>query len=139
VIEYCGEVIDQEESDRRLAEMKLRGETNFYLFAVSPSHIIDAGQKGNLARFLNHACNPNCYSQRWSVNGRVRVGLFAKTHIAAGVELTYDCTCPNFVVFVQFFSIFLSYVCVMVLQITSKVFGHLVKSRHANVVRTIVV
>jgi SET domain-containing protein len=53
----------QEESERRLVEMKKIGESNFYLFAVSPSHIIDAGAKGNLARFLNHSCAPNCYSQ----------------------------------------------------------------------------
>ncbi len=39
--------------------------------------MIDAGPKGNNARFMNHSCDPNCITQKWSVNGDTRVGLFA--------------------------------------------------------------
>lgn len=46
--------------------------------------IIDAGPKGNEARFMNHSCQPNCETQKWTVNGDTRVGLFALTEIPAG-------------------------------------------------------
>lgn len=38
---------------------------------------IDAFQKGNEARFINHSCNPNAISRTFQVNGQTRVGLFA--------------------------------------------------------------
>jgi SET domain-containing protein len=46
--------------------------------------IIDAGPKGNLSRFMNHSCDPNLETQKWNVNGDVRVGLFALKDIKAG-------------------------------------------------------
>ena len=46
--------------------------------------IIDAGPKGNYSRFMNHSCQPNCETQKWTVNGDTRVGLFAVCHIPAG-------------------------------------------------------
>lgn len=54
-------------------------------FPFSPKdRIIDAGPKGNYSRFMNHSCNPNCETQKWTVNGDVRVGLFALCDIPAG-------------------------------------------------------
>jgi SET domain-containing protein len=49
-----------------------------------PFRIIDAGPKGNLSRFINHSCDPNLITQKWTVNGDVRVGLFAVKNIPAG-------------------------------------------------------
>lgn len=46
--------------------------------------IIDAGPKGNYSRFMNHSCQPNCETQKWTVNGDTRVGLFAVCDIPAG-------------------------------------------------------
>lgn len=46
--------------------------------------IIDAGPKGNQARFMNHCCQPNCETQKWTVNGDTRVGLFALEDIPTG-------------------------------------------------------
>lgn len=46
--------------------------------------VIDAGPKGNLSRFMNHSCAPNCETQKWTANGDVRVGLFAIYDILAG-------------------------------------------------------
>ena len=46
--------------------------------------IIDAGPKGNLTRFMNNSCEPNCETQKWNVNGDLRIGLFATKNIFAG-------------------------------------------------------
>ncbi|XP_060004874.1 histone-lysine N-methyltransferase NSD2 isoform X5 [Lagenorhynchus albirostris] len=52
--------------------------------------IIDAGPKGNYSRFMNHSCQPNCETLKWTVNGDTRVGLFAVCDIPAGTELTFN-------------------------------------------------
>jgi len=46
--------------------------------------IIDAGPKGNLSRFMNNSCEPNCETQKWTVNGDLHIGLFAAKNIPAG-------------------------------------------------------
>ncbi|CAA3017716.1 histone-lysine N-methyltransferase ASHH2-like isoform X2 [Olea europaea subsp. europaea] len=51
---------------------------------------IDACVKGNLGRFINHSCNPNCPTEKWMVNGEVCVGLFALRDIKKGEEVTFD-------------------------------------------------
>lgn len=48
--------------------------------------VIDAGPKGNSSRFINHSCSPNCETQKWTVNGDVRIGLFTLCDIEAGEE-----------------------------------------------------
>jgi SET domain-containing protein len=52
--------------------------------------IIDALKKGNISRFVNHSCAPNCILQKWVVQNRVRMGIFTLREIAAGEELTFD-------------------------------------------------
>lgn len=64
--------------------------TNFYFLTIDKERIIDAGPKGNLARFANHSCEPNMETQKWVVNGDVRVGLFACKDISVGSELTFN-------------------------------------------------
>lgn len=39
---------------------------------------------------MNHSCQPNCETQKWTVNGDTRVGLFALVDIPAGAELTFN-------------------------------------------------
>ena len=65
-------------------------ETNFYYLMMDSQRIIDAGPKGNIARFMNHSCKPNCETEKWTVNGDTRVGIFAQADIPAGTELTFD-------------------------------------------------
>ncbi len=57
---------------------------------IHKDRVIDAGPKGNLARFMNHSCEPNCETQRWLVNGDIRIGLFALKNIPAKTELTFN-------------------------------------------------
>jgi histone-lysine N-methyltransferase ASH1L len=52
--------------------------------------IIDA-TRGSIARFVNHSCDPNCRMEKWTVNGKPRMALFAGDRgIMTGQELTYD-------------------------------------------------
>uniref|UniRef100_A0A8C3QRG5 SET domain containing 2, histone lysine methyltransferase n=1 Tax=Cyanoderma ruficeps TaxID=181631 RepID=A0A8C3QRG5_9PASS len=55
-----------------------------------PFQIIDATQKGNCSRFMNHSCEPNCETQKWTVNGQLRVGFFTTKLVPSGSELTFD-------------------------------------------------
>jgi hypothetical protein len=40
---------------------------------------------------MNHSCDPNCVTEKWLVNGDIRVGLFAKAAIPASNYLKHDC------------------------------------------------
>ncbi|XP_016353616.1 histone-lysine N-methyltransferase NSD2-like isoform X2 [Sinocyclocheilus anshuiensis] len=90
VNEYVGEVIDEEECRARIKHAQENNIGNFYMLTLDKDRIIDAGPKGNEARFMNHSCQPNCETQKWTVNGDTRVGLFALTDIPAGTELTFN-------------------------------------------------
>ncbi|KAG7484718.1 hypothetical protein MATL_G00052960 [Megalops atlanticus] len=90
VSEYVGEVIDEEECRARIKHAQENDICNFYMLTLDKDRIIDAGPKGNQARFMNHSCQPNCETQKWTVNGDTRVGLFALMDIPAGTELTFN-------------------------------------------------
>ncbi|XP_061506543.1 nuclear receptor binding SET domain protein [Anopheles gambiae] len=90
VIEYVGEVINSEEFDRRVMMMQAAKETNYYFLTVEPDLTIDAGPKGNVSRFINHSCEPNCETQKWTIGETRVIGLFAIKDINAGEELTFN-------------------------------------------------
>lgn len=90
VVEYVGEVIDNNEFRRRLKEKQDAGDEAYYFLTLDNNRMIDAGPSGNLARFMNHSCQPNCETQKWTVLGDTRVGLFACTDIPAETELTFN-------------------------------------------------
>ncbi|XP_055551552.1 nuclear receptor binding SET domain protein isoform X2 [Wyeomyia smithii] len=90
VIEYVGEVINNVELARRVQQKKEQKDENWYFLTVDSELTIDAGPKGNLARFINHSCEPNCVTMLWNVNGAQSVGLFALTDVKSGEELTFN-------------------------------------------------
>ncbi|XP_068166461.1 histone-lysine N-methyltransferase NSD3 isoform X1 [Antennarius striatus] len=90
VTEYVGEVIDTEECQQRIKRAQENHVTNFYMLTLTKDRVIDAGPKGNSSRFINHSCSPNCETQKWTVNGDVRIGLFALCDIEADTELTFN-------------------------------------------------
>ncbi|XP_024858139.1 histone-lysine N-methyltransferase NSD2 isoform X2 [Kryptolebias marmoratus] len=90
VNEYIGELIDEEECRARIKFAHENNITNFYMLTIDKDRIIDAGPKGNYSRFMNHSCQPNCETQKWTVNGDTRVGLFAVCDVPAGTELTFN-------------------------------------------------
>ncbi|XP_046382551.1 histone-lysine N-methyltransferase NSD2 [Ischnura elegans] len=90
VVEYVGEMINEAECHRRMERMHRLKDENYYFLTIDKDHILDAGPKGNLSRFMNHSCNPNCETQKWTVGRETRVGLFALHDIPAGTELTFN-------------------------------------------------
>ncbi|GLD93071.1 hypothetical protein PINS_up001663 [Pythium insidiosum] len=92
VIEYVGEVINEEEKNRRLSEhARLNPEDkNMYIMELSNGVYIDARHKGSVSRFINHSCDPNCRLLKWNVRGVNRIAITAVKDIAAGEELSYD-------------------------------------------------
>ncbi|XP_071947092.1 histone-lysine N-methyltransferase NSD2-like [Antedon mediterranea] len=90
VNEYVGELVDDEECHRRIRKDHEDNISNFYFLTLDKDRTIDAGPKGNMSRFMNHCCWPNCETQKWTVNGDIRVGLFAVKDIKAGSELNFN-------------------------------------------------
>ena len=83
--EYVGEIVTQEEADRRGTLSELR--KNTYLFMLSSDYVIDASRQGNKARFINHSDNPNVGTKTVFVNGSQRIRFFASQNIKAQSEL----------------------------------------------------
>ncbi|KAJ6954282.1 hypothetical protein NC652_005885 [Populus alba x Populus x berolinensis] len=90
LIEYVGEVLDVHAYEARQKEYASKGHKHFYFMTLDGSEVIDACVKGNLGRFINHSCDPNCRTEKWVVNGEICIGLFALRDIKKGEEVTFD-------------------------------------------------
>ena len=84
IIDYAGELITHRQSLRRETRYLKRGE--IWCFTVNRRWVRDANVGGNVARFINHACKPNCYTE---VVGDT-IWIRAARNIREGEELTYD-------------------------------------------------
>jgi uncharacterized protein len=85
IIEYAGEIISSAEADRRYDDESMAKHHTF-LFILSSRWCIDAAVGGNIARYINHSCDPNCVA--WIV-GR-KIWIDALRDIEAGEELGYE-------------------------------------------------
>lgn len=85
IIEYLGERITDEEADKRYDDLGMDRHHTF-LFSLGDGTSIDASESGNEARFINHACEPNCEA----VLEDGRIFIDAIRDIQAGEELLYD-------------------------------------------------
>ena len=85
IIDYAGELLrNGEECEAREARYLEQG--CIWVFRVNRAWSRDAAVGGNIARFINHACAPNCYTQ---VIGDT-IWIRAARNIRKGEELTYD-------------------------------------------------
>ena len=85
ILEYLGDRVSHEAADKRYEDHD-ESDNHTFLFIVDKRTVIDAGVDGNDARFINHACDPNCES----VIADRRVFIEAARDIEPGQELGYD-------------------------------------------------
>ncbi|MDR1990440.1 MAG: SET domain-containing protein-lysine N-methyltransferase [Acidobacteriaceae bacterium] len=84
LVEYKGELISQAEASRR-EERYLRRQ-RIWVFTINTRWARDAAVGGNIARYFNHSCRPNCYTD---VRGHT-IWILAARDITRGEELTID-------------------------------------------------
>lgn len=86
-----GEIIDAEQCRRRARRYaKDPKHKHHYLMSLASDTYIDATRKGNIARFINHSCDPNAATEKWTVGRRNRIGFFAVKDIKPGEEIVFD-------------------------------------------------
>jgi [histone H3]-lysine36 N-trimethyltransferase len=90
IFEYIGEVINEPTFRRRMMQYDKEGIKHFYFMSLAKNEFVDATKKGNLGRFCNHSCRPNCYVDKWVVKDKLRMGIFAIRKIQAGEELVFN-------------------------------------------------
>jgi [histone H3]-lysine36 N-trimethyltransferase len=90
IFEYIGDVIAEAAFRRRMHAYDQEGIKHFYFMSLSKGEFVDATKRGNLGRFCNHSCNPNCYVDKWVIGEKLRMGIFAERHIKAGEELVFN-------------------------------------------------
>jgi SET domain-containing protein len=86
IIEYRGVRSSMEEACERPPSDPANPHHTF-IFELSDGTVIDAGVKGNAARWINHSCDPNCEAIE---DDEGRMFIHAMRTIRAGEELTYD-------------------------------------------------
>ena len=84
IIEYKGALVSQAEAWRR--EQRYLPRHRIWIFTINDRWARDAAFGGNIARYVNHACRPNCYVD---IIGR-HIWIRASRDIRKGEELTYD-------------------------------------------------
>lgn len=90
IIEYRGDRIGNAVAEKREKEYEAAKIGSDYMFRVDEYTICDATKQGNVARFINASCSPNCYPKIISLDGCKRIVVYAKRDIRAGEELCYD-------------------------------------------------
>lgn len=90
IVEYVGELIDKEESERRAhlqaERAEKHGDAAVYIFTVDEEYDLDGNLPWNIARLINHSCEPNC--EAW-IDG-TRIFIHALRAIKKGEELSFD-------------------------------------------------
>lgn len=94
IVEYRGELIGIAVTEKREAEYAEAKIGSDYMFRIDNMQFCDATKQGNLARFINASCDPNCYTKIITMDGTKRIVIYAKRDIRAGEELCYDYKFP---------------------------------------------
>ena len=83
IVEYKGKIITKKQVEDN---PKFDNGKAIYLFELNKKYDLDGDFKFNIARLINHSCDPNC-----EVYGSgLKVWVYAIKDIKKGEELTYD-------------------------------------------------
>ena len=85
IIEYQGKRITEKQAEKRFGQDPENPYHTFF-FSLESGKLIDGGDQGNDARWINHSCEPNCEAQE----EKGRVFIHALRDIKRGEELNYD-------------------------------------------------
>jgi SET domain-containing protein len=80
IIEYTGERISKSESLRRCEA------NNEFIFTLTETEDLDGSVDWNLARFINHSCEPNCDAEEIEE----QIWIVANRDIRPGEELSFN-------------------------------------------------
>ena len=92
LIQYRGTMLTHAQANRRYGNDVDSGHT--FLFTLNEKYLLDANDHGNIARWINHSCDPNC--QAWVIEDESKdlkldkIVIESKRAIKKGEELTYD-------------------------------------------------
>jgi len=91
IIQYLGEKVNKEESERRANELlekaKTTGGAKVYIFILNDKWDIDGDVEYNDARLMNHSCDPNVEAQTWAEK---EIWFVAVKDIKKGDELVFN-------------------------------------------------
>ena len=92
LVEYRGRLTTHAQIDRKYAGVPDNGHT--FLFTLNDKYVLDANVDGNIARWINHSCKPNCQAViEEDEDGdprKDRVLIESIRALKPGDELTYD-------------------------------------------------
>ncbi len=83
IIEYKGKIISVRQSE---IDPKFDNDKAIYLFNINKRYDLDGDFKYNIARLINHSCDPNC--EVYGVG--LKVWVYAIRNISENEELSYD-------------------------------------------------
>ncbi|KAH8247575.1 hypothetical protein KR038_006639 [Drosophila bunnanda] len=97
ISEYAGELLTITEAKRRLETNEALGLMNYVLVLNEYSSdekqqvtIVDPSRRGNIGRYLNHSCEPNCHIAAVRIECPIpKIGIFAARDIKAQEELCF--------------------------------------------------
>jgi SET domain-containing protein len=85
IIEYAGKRISEKQAEKRFG-LDPENPHHTFFFSLQSGKLIDGGDEGNDARWINHSCEPNCEAQE----EKGRVYIHALRDLIRGEELCYD-------------------------------------------------
>lgn len=92
IVRYKGKLRSHDEIDEIYGALPDDGHT--FLFTLNKKYVVDANVDGNVARWINHSCDPNCeaviHEHRDDKRSKDKIWIEAIRDIAAGEELTYN-------------------------------------------------